>query len=260
MVSNPGSQPYERTPYGCPVDPLETNLGLWGCWGVTSKSARRCDSWHTWTYRYRCQPKLFLHFNSINAIRLGQHVPCLNPKPVPYCPSVKASRQDRKLITRNLSTGVCSTNILRARSGASSPQSSITSIIFSSSRSSSSRSPPSSQNSFTDNTPFPAALVRRQPRIQVSSLLADSFTRTYHLEVIQHPLRTAEFGQASLSRLPLTPPLIAQLIVRDPSGNSVVPGATFPYRSSVVIQQRWFDRSGYGFIDRPRAFLADVVR
>ncbi|KIK07769.1 hypothetical protein K443DRAFT_86518, partial [Laccaria amethystina LaAM-08-1] len=53
--------------------------------------------------------------------------------------------------------------------------------------------------------------------------------RTYHLRVVQHPLRTAEFGLANLSRLPLTPPMIAQLIIRDPSGNSVVPEAELPF-------------------------------
>jgi len=47
--------------------------------------------------------------------------------------------------------------------------------------------------------------------------------RSYELEVVQHPLRTAEFGMANLSRLPLTPPIIARLTVKDPSGNSVVP-------------------------------------
>lgn len=49
------------------------------------------------------------------------------------------------------------------------------------------------------------------------------FSRTYHLEVVQHPQKAAEFRNATLSRLPVTPPIIAKLIVRDSSGNSVVP-------------------------------------
>ncbi|KAF8899603.1 velvet factor, partial [Gymnopilus junonius] len=53
--------------------------------------------------------------------------------------------------------------------------------------------------------------------------------RSYHLEIVQHPLRTAEFGAAYLSRVPLTPPIIAQLTVRDPSGNSIVPEAELPF-------------------------------
>ncbi|KAF8075079.1 velvet factor-domain-containing protein [Lyophyllum atratum] len=53
--------------------------------------------------------------------------------------------------------------------------------------------------------------------------------RTYHLEIIQHPQKTAEFGHSSLSRLPLTPPIIARLTVRDSSGNSVVPEAELPF-------------------------------
>lgn len=56
--------------------------------------------------------------------------------------------------------------------------------------------------------------------------------RSYHLEVIQHPQKTAEFGTASLSRLPLTPPIVAQLTVRDPSGNPVVPYVKYPFSSS----------------------------
>lgn len=45
--------------------------------------------------------------------------------------------------------------------------------------------------------------------------------RTYHLEVIQQPEVSAEFGSAALSRLPLAPPLVAQLIIRDSRGNVI---------------------------------------
>lgn len=48
-------------------------------------------------------------------------------------------------------------------------------------------------------------------------------TRSYHLDVVQHPQRTAEFGSASLSRLPLAPPIVVQLIVRDRFGNVIIP-------------------------------------
>lgn len=41
---------------------------------------------------------------------------------------------------------------------------------------------------------------------------------TYYLEVVQQPQRAAEFGASSLSRLPLAPPLIVQLSVRDAAG------------------------------------------
>jgi hypothetical protein len=53
--------------------------------------------------------------------------------------------------------------------------------------------------------------------------------RSYHLEVVQHPQKTAEFGSAILSRLPLTPPIIVQLIIRDQTGNVV-----FPYVDTFV--------------------------
>ena len=45
--------------------------------------------------------------------------------------------------------------------------------------------------------------------------------RTYYLEVIQQPEVSAEFGSAALSRLPLAPPLVAQLIIRDNRGNVI---------------------------------------
>ncbi|KAI0033676.1 velvet factor, partial [Vararia minispora EC-137] len=45
--------------------------------------------------------------------------------------------------------------------------------------------------------------------------------RSYHLEVVQQPSVAAEFGAAVLSRLPLAPPPVAQLIVRDGRGHIV---------------------------------------
>ena len=46
--------------------------------------------------------------------------------------------------------------------------------------------------------------------------------RIYYLEVIQQPEVSAEFGSAALSRLPLAPPLVAQLIIRDSSSGNVI--------------------------------------
>ncbi|KAH7922590.1 hypothetical protein BV22DRAFT_1037312 [Leucogyrophana mollusca] len=68
-----------------------------------------------------------------------------------------------------------------------------------------------------------------QPRLQPSSFLNDGQTRSYHLDVVQHPQRTAEFGSASLSRLPLAPPVVVQLIVRDRFGNSIIPEMELPF-------------------------------
>ncbi|KIP08786.1 hypothetical protein PHLGIDRAFT_68746, partial [Phlebiopsis gigantea 11061_1 CR5-6] len=39
--------------------------------------------------------------------------------------------------------------------------------------------------------------------------------RSYRLEIVQHPLKAAEFGSSTLSRLALAPPLIAQLFYHD---------------------------------------------
>jgi hypothetical protein len=57
-------------------------------------------------------------------------------------------------------------------------------------------------------------------------LLADVMINSrssYHLDVVQHPIRTAEFGSASLSRLPLAPPIVVQLVIRDPAGHAINP-------------------------------------
>ncbi|XP_006462062.1 hypothetical protein AGABI2DRAFT_206232 [Agaricus bisporus var. bisporus H97] len=118
--------------------------------------------------------------------------------------------------------------------GSSSPQS----VPYGSASTSSPSSPSRSASVSEIHTRIPS-FSRPTPRIQVASLLADPQTRcasfvlplaplltidrSYHLEIVQEPQKTAEFGQSNLSRLPVTPPIIAQLTVRDPSGNSVVP-------------------------------------
>lgn len=71
--------------------------------------------------------------------------------------------------------------------------------------------------------------ISSQSRVQHSSFLNDGQTRSYHLDVVQHPQRTAEFGSASLSRLPLAPPVIVQLTVRDRFGNSIIPEMELPF-------------------------------
>jgi hypothetical protein len=49
------------------------------------------------------------------------------------------------------------------------------------------------------------------------------------LEVIQQPEVSAEFGSAALSRLPLAPPLVAQLTIRDSRGNVIESDPDHPY-------------------------------
>ncbi|KAF9245275.1 velvet factor-domain-containing protein [Melanogaster broomeanus] len=86
------------------------------------------------------------------------------------------------------------------------------------------------QASATDRpSPLQSQFPLSQPRVAHSSFLNDSQMRTYHLDVVQHPQRTAEFGSASLSRLPLAPPIVVQLIVRDRFGNSVIPEMELPF-------------------------------
>ncbi|KAL4063145.1 velvet factor-domain-containing protein [Scleroderma citrinum] len=73
----------------------------------------------------------------------------------------------------------------------------------------------------------PAAQIPpSQPRI---SFLNETQTRTYELDVVQHPQRTAEFGSATLSRLPLAPPIVVQLTVRDRFGHSFIPEVELPF-------------------------------
>ncbi|EUC59644.1 velvet factor, partial [Rhizoctonia solani AG-3 Rhs1AP] len=58
---------------------------------------------------------------------------------------------------------------------------------------------------------------------------SDDGDRIYYLEVVQSPERTAEFGNAALSRLPLAPALIVQLTVRDRSGDVVQIHGELPF-------------------------------
>ncbi|KAH8116409.1 velvet factor-domain-containing protein [Phellopilus nigrolimitatus] len=57
----------------------------------------------------------------------------------------------------------------------------------------------------------------------------DTRGRTYQLEVEQHPERTAEFGPAMLSRLPLAPAPIVKLTIRDHTGSPIDPNTELPY-------------------------------
>ncbi|KAI0060937.1 hypothetical protein BV25DRAFT_1827154 [Artomyces pyxidatus] len=71
---------------------------------------------------------------------------------------------------------------------------------------------------------IPTTFLQETP----SPIVPDANSRTYHLEIVQQPEVTAEFGSAALSRLPLAPPLVAQLVVRDHRGNVVEGYASYP--------------------------------
>ncbi|TEB29081.1 hypothetical protein FA13DRAFT_688243 [Coprinellus micaceus] len=92
-----------------------------------------------------------------------------------------------------------------------------------------SASPRSSVARQTSQPPTDISPSRRKPSIEVASLLADPQIRIYRLEVVQQPLRTAEFGMNNLSRLPLTPPLLVKLTINDPTGSPVVPETELPF-------------------------------
>ncbi|KAI8974537.1 velvet factor-domain-containing protein [Trametes punicea] len=74
-----------------------------------------------------------------------------------------------------------------------------------------------------------ASLLERSEDVQVASEISSDQPRTYRLEIVQHPDRTAEFANSALTRLPLAPPLIAQLVMRDPSGRTVIDESELPF-------------------------------
>ncbi|KAJ7050537.1 velvet factor-domain-containing protein [Mycena amicta] len=114
-----------------------------------------------------------------------------------------------------------------ASSGKSSPQT-LSSLLFSSAGSTSRASSSSSQNSTIEHKTH-RPLRASAPRLRIASLLAETRSRSYQLNVVQNPVRTAEFRSATLSRLPLSPPTVVQLTVRDSSGNSIVPDEEIPF-------------------------------
>ncbi|TFL01889.1 velvet factor-domain-containing protein [Pterulicium gracile] len=70
-------------------------------------------------------------------------------------------------------------------------------------------------------TALAAHLGLRFRALSLTRRLGRAFPRQgpYHLEVVQQPLKTAEFRNAFLSRLPLTPPVVVRLTLRDTMGN-----------------------------------------
>ncbi|TFK39404.1 velvet factor-domain-containing protein [Crucibulum laeve] len=229
----------ERTPYRLKPDIHEVRFRRSTFFSKCTVYVTLLESRRLWRCRLLQQSKQYcLPAKSIKAFKNSRHV----SSSTPASSSIRRSQINQGTLYESTvplnysSDEVCDFSIhpeltvAGTSSGHSSPHSSFNSAIFSSGGSNSSLSPPSSQGSFTELSPPPLSpFVRRQPRIQVSSLLSVPHTRSYHLEVIQHPLRTAEFGMANLSRLPLTPPIIAQLTVRDPSGNSVIPDSELPF-------------------------------
>ncbi|KAL4245237.1 hypothetical protein ABKN59_010171 [Abortiporus biennis] len=68
---------------------------------------------------------------------------------------------------------------------------------------------------------------------------SDHHTRSYRLEIVQHPVKTAEFT-STLTRLPLAPPLIAQLHIMDDTakGNTTDDNVGSPREHSSSPPQR----------------------
>ncbi|KAH9852039.1 velvet factor-domain-containing protein [Lenzites betulinus] len=75
----------------------------------------------------------------------------------------------------------------------------------------------------------PSSTLGRSDDTQVVSEISGDQPRTYVLEIVQHPHRAAEFGASTLTRLPLAPPLIAQLTLRDSSGRTAIDESELPF-------------------------------
>ncbi|KAI0084495.1 velvet factor-domain-containing protein [Irpex rosettiformis] len=78
-------------------------------------------------------------------------------------------------------------------------------------------------------SPTPSLFSSGLPRLHLPAELPKADNRLYRLEIVQHPLKAAEFGLSPLTRLPLAPPLIAQLHYRDRSTPDDMDGNDFPF-------------------------------
>ncbi|KAI0705130.1 velvet factor-domain-containing protein [Cytidiella melzeri] len=67
------------------------------------------------------------------------------------------------------------------------------------------------------------------PRLHLPAEMPRGEARLYRLEIVQHPLKAAEFGSSPLTRLPLAPPLVAQLHYRDRTTPDDMDENDFPF-------------------------------
>ncbi|KAH9940926.1 velvet factor-domain-containing protein, partial [Epithele typhae] len=91
------------------------------------------------------------------------------------------------------------------------------------------RSPPSPLSTRARGVNRPLVFPQNFDDVRLEIEAASSSSRTYRLEIVQHPDRTAESGASTLTRLPLAPPLIVQLHMRTADGRDVTDEAEFPF-------------------------------
>ncbi|KAH9939136.1 velvet factor [Amylocystis lapponica] len=70
--------------------------------------------------------------------------------------------------------------------------------------------------------------------------------RSYRLEIVQHPVQTCEFGSYPLTRLPLLPPLIAQLYPLGDTDGDVTEDSELPF---LIAQLTLFTGDGTMSLD-----------
>ncbi|KAK7687975.1 hypothetical protein QCA50_009194 [Cerrena zonata] len=70
--------------------------------------------------------------------------------------------------------------------------------------------------------------------------------KSYRLEIVQHPIKCAEFGTSPLTRLPLSPPVIVQLHLR--GGGEIEDEVELPF---LVAQLALYSADGNNAVDHP---------
>ncbi|KAH9840213.1 velvet factor, partial [Rhodofomes roseus] len=87
--------------------------------------------------------------------------------------------------------------------------------------------------------------------------------RSYSIEIVQHPVKTAEFGDATLTRLPLAPPLIARLVVPDHSDAEIVDDPDLSFLVAQVSILSTYDavpaEAPSGHTSAPRLLYGNLV-
>ncbi|CAL1714948.1 unnamed protein product [Somion occarium] len=72
--------------------------------------------------------------------------------------------------------------------------------------------------------------------------------KSYRLEIVQHPIKCAEFGNSTLTRLPLAPPLIVQLHIRGQATVGEIDEVELPF---LVAQLSLYSADGATTMDQP---------
>ncbi|KAI0080210.1 hypothetical protein K474DRAFT_1638264 [Panus rudis PR-1116 ss-1] len=84
-------------------------------------------------------------------------------------------------------------------------------------------------------------------RVRISPEYPLHHEKSYRLEIVQHPLKCAEFGHSTLTRLPLAPPLIVQLHIRGQGSIGEADETDMPF---LIAQISLYSEDGSTAVDR----------